>query len=268
MTNRPLKRQSPQPRGNRSRAAKTEVKPSTRYRHIADTLAADISAGRYKVGGLLPSEAEFCDRFVASRHTVREALRILTRNGMIIRRAGAGSTVVATSQRMVLVPNVGTVEPVLNFPTVVVRKPLKSGFIQADDQVAQLLQCAPGTPWFKLSEVRFSDRTATLPSTAIDVFVLPEYSTVRTHKSYLTIPVHLQIERMFGCSLGHAEVSIFAGRIPPELAPVLKVAADSPALRLIRRYFDTNGRLFEVAFGTFPEGRYTYTLSYRKEERL
>jgi GntR family transcriptional regulator len=268
MPNRPLKRQSIQPRSNRNRTTKTLVKESARYRRIADVLAADISAGRYKVGGLLPSEAEFCDQFVASRHTVREALGILTRNGMIIRRAGAGSTVVATSQRMVLVPNVGTVEPVLNFPTVVVRKPLQSGFIEADDQVAQVLQCAPGTPWFKLSELRFADKMAALPSTAIDVFVLPEYSKVRSHKSYLTIPVHLQIERLFGCSLGHAEVSIFAGRIPPKLAPILKVEAGSPALRLIRRYFDTNGRLFEVAFGTFPEGRYTYTLSYRKEQRL
>src|SRR5450756_2499009 len=101
---------------DRSSAPAVNPKRSVRYRHIADALAADIAAGRYAIGSLLPSEAEFCDRFIASRHTVREALRILTSNGLIIRRPGAGSTVVSTSQQMVLVPSIGTVEPVLNFP--------------------------------------------------------------------------------------------------------------------------------------------------------
>jgi GntR family transcriptional regulator len=244
------------------------AKRSARYRHIADQLAADISAGRYTIGSLLPSEAEFCDRFVASRHTVREALRILTANGLIIRRAGAGSTVVSTSQQMVLVPSVGTVEPVLNVPTAVVRKNIDARFIEADDRLAQHLQCPHGTPWFKISEVRYSGvSAAAYPVGALDIFVLPQYATVRSHKSYMTVPVHLQIERIFGCFLDHAEVSIVAARVPADLAPLLKVEPNSAALRVVRRYFDAKGQMYEISSSIYPEGRYNYTLNFRKEER-
>ncbi len=43
----------------------------------------------------LPTESELCEEFNASRFTVREALRRLVAQGMVQRRQGAGSIVVA-----------------------------------------------------------------------------------------------------------------------------------------------------------------------------
>jgi GntR family transcriptional regulator len=67
---------------------------STRYRDIASRLQKDIRLGRYDVGNLLPTETELMARYDASRQTVREALRILTEQGLIVRRAGLGSVVI------------------------------------------------------------------------------------------------------------------------------------------------------------------------------
>ena len=65
------------------------------YKRLADFLIQEIEAGKYGVGASLPTERELCESFGVSRHTTREALRRLESNGLIIRRQGSGSSVVA-----------------------------------------------------------------------------------------------------------------------------------------------------------------------------
>ena len=69
---------------------------SSRYRDIATGLQKDIRLGTYAVGNLLPTETELMASYQASRQTVREALRILIDQGLIVRRAGLGSVVIAS----------------------------------------------------------------------------------------------------------------------------------------------------------------------------
>jgi GntR family transcriptional regulator len=75
---------------------KKEQRKSSRYRDIATELQKEIRLGSTPVGELLPTETELMARFGASRQTVREALRIITEQGLIVRRAGLGSVVIAT----------------------------------------------------------------------------------------------------------------------------------------------------------------------------
>lgn len=60
---------------------------------VADALLDGIIAGEYEVGGALPSEAEIGEAHDVSRVTVREALRILTTQGIIRVTSGIGSVV-------------------------------------------------------------------------------------------------------------------------------------------------------------------------------
>jgi GntR family transcriptional regulator len=45
-----------------------------RHTDLARDLAEGIAEGRFPVGSLLPTEFELCDRYDASRYTVRKAL--------------------------------------------------------------------------------------------------------------------------------------------------------------------------------------------------
>jgi GntR family transcriptional repressor for pyruvate dehydrogenase complex len=60
------------------------------YRRLADQIAAEIEAGKYKVGERLPTERELADAFGVSRPTLREALIALEMLGMIEARHGLG----------------------------------------------------------------------------------------------------------------------------------------------------------------------------------
>ena len=64
-----------EPHDARAHAARGVRKP--RYQQIADTLREEIRRGEHAVGRFLSSEAELKARFKVSRHTVRDALRVL-----------------------------------------------------------------------------------------------------------------------------------------------------------------------------------------------
>jgi GntR family transcriptional regulator len=73
-----------------------KARKSSRYRDIATELQREIRLGAYPLGQLLLIETGLMARFSASRQTVREAPRIVTEQGLIVRRAGWGSVVIAT----------------------------------------------------------------------------------------------------------------------------------------------------------------------------
>jgi len=70
--------------------------PEPMYRQIADELRRRIEAGEIEPGSKLPTEFELRDQFSASRNTVRDAVRALTSQGLVITRPGQGSFVVDT----------------------------------------------------------------------------------------------------------------------------------------------------------------------------
>lgn len=50
---------------------------------VADSLIKEIKGNYLEIGATLPTERELCDRFGASRPTIREALRIMEFKGYL-----------------------------------------------------------------------------------------------------------------------------------------------------------------------------------------
>jgi len=86
-----------------------------RYQQIADALVEQIAAGFYPVGTSLPTESELCVEFSASRYTVREALRRLVEHGMLQRRQGSGSIVIARTPQARYVHSLGSLAELFQF---------------------------------------------------------------------------------------------------------------------------------------------------------
>lgn len=66
---------------------------------IFDAILGDIRAGRYAASGKLPSEAVLCKRFGVARGTVRTALALLRRDGLVATRDGSGSFLTRLAER-------------------------------------------------------------------------------------------------------------------------------------------------------------------------
>jgi DNA-binding GntR family transcriptional regulator len=63
------------------------------YRALAERIESRIAAGHYAVGSQLPTEPEFEREFGVSRITIRQALRLLKRRGLLASRSGLGTVV-------------------------------------------------------------------------------------------------------------------------------------------------------------------------------
>ena len=63
------------------------------YSQIYTAIAGMIQRGQFKTGDSLPSEHQLCHHLGVSRHTVRQALTRLGREGLIVSQAGKGTFV-------------------------------------------------------------------------------------------------------------------------------------------------------------------------------
>ena len=71
-----------------------------KYVQIATAIEHDIFRQRLSPGAPLPTEQQFCERFQCSRGTVRQAIDILEKGGLIDRRQGSGMFVGRRSMPM------------------------------------------------------------------------------------------------------------------------------------------------------------------------
>jgi LacI family transcriptional regulator len=87
----------------------------TRHQEIYQAVRREIASGKYRDGERLPTELELVKRFQVSRPTVARALLDLEAEGLLTRRAGAG-TFVRNSGRLqtgafgLLIPGLGSTE--------------------------------------------------------------------------------------------------------------------------------------------------------------
>jgi len=86
-----------------------------KHQRVFDYLHANIQSGQLKAGDRLPSEAELGKLFDASRITVAKAVLDLQRMGLVTRRPGAGTHVLAQHSAAgrsfgLLIPELGLTE--------------------------------------------------------------------------------------------------------------------------------------------------------------
>lgn len=67
--------------------------PLPLYHQLADRLTAMIRAGEYEDGARIPSEHQLAATYGIGRPTVRQAIDVLVRRGMLVRRRGSGTYV-------------------------------------------------------------------------------------------------------------------------------------------------------------------------------
>ncbi|WP_298440702.1 FadR/GntR family transcriptional regulator [Gordonia sp. (in: high G+C Gram-positive bacteria)] len=78
-----------------------EVKRGTLIAQVTEQLREEIARGRWVVGQRIPTEPELCEMTGTARNTVREAVQSLVHAGLLERRQGSGTYVVARDEREV-----------------------------------------------------------------------------------------------------------------------------------------------------------------------
>mgnify|MGYP002778515996 CR=1 FL=1 len=246
-----------------SGAAAKVVEPRKRYQHVAESLIADIRAGRLAVGDTLPGEIELTTQFSVSRHTVREALRRLEDLGLIGRHQGVGTVVKSRQPTQSYVQAVRSPAELLQYPAESKLSVLATEEVRLGRKLARQLGCPTGSRWMRISCLRRL-RESRLPICWVDVYVLPEHAAVADVIGRRAQPVYELLEQRFGQKVATVDIEIKGGTVPPHMLEALEVAAGTPSLTLVRRYAGPDQRLFEVSVSEHPADRYTYSLQLKR----
>jgi DNA-binding GntR family transcriptional regulator len=237
----------------------------TRYQKLRDTLVGEISAGVFPIGSRFPTDLELCGRFGVSRNTVREAVRALQEEGLIVRQRGAGTVVRATGSAHVYSQRLATLAELnayaaearfeKHFDTIVVPR----------NELAELLDVSAGSKWLRIAGVRRLQGYEK-PLAWTEIFISEPYISARD--SLLpSEPYYEQLRRTFGVSVSSVEQRIIAGLVPDDISGLLQAEPGTPALITRRRYFAVGQDPIEVSLSLHPADRYAHTTYITRDHR-
>ena len=236
-----------------------------RHAEVTRDLMEGIASGRFPVGSLLPTEFELCGLYRASRHTVRVALDELVQLGLVSRRKRAGTRVEARTVPGTYRQSLASLEDLVQFGTARAREVQSTGEVTADPALAEALGCAAGSRWLRVSSLRLNGQAGAPPVGWTDVYVDPAYADMpdlaRTSPAIL---ISTLIEERHGRRIAEVHQDVAAVALPDRLAGPLQAEAGSPALRVVRRYLDSAGEVFEISDTIHPAGRFTASSRLRR----
>jgi GntR family transcriptional regulator len=225
------------------------------FARIAQDLTEGIVDNRFPVGSVLPGELELCSIYNTSRHTIRAALSELQQQGMVSRKKNAGTRVESATPKNDFRSSLGSLEDLVQFGSNHIRVMQSAEQVVAKGDLAKTLGSANNTPWLRVSSLRLDSR-AEEPVGWTDAYIDPQYEDIvqlmRTNPDAL---ISTLIERRYGRSVKEIRQVVRAILLPASLASSLRVSPDSPALEIVRQYFDVSGTIFEVTVTVHPADR-------------
>jgi GntR family transcriptional regulator len=213
----------------------------------------------------MPTEETLCRRFVVSRFTVREALRQLEEHGLIVRRRGTSGVVLGTEPRVHYDQHIGSIDELLQYKQAGEFQLLHSDRLHADSTIAGWLNGRIGVEYVQLHGVRYQRRTRR-PFCLTDVYRRASWQGLPKGHMQLIDAVRALFDEQFEQRIAHVEQTLSAIALSDEQAHELKVAANTPALRSLRRYFDHKGKLVVVVAATHPGDLYSYVMRYERSD--
>ncbi len=243
-------------------AAPLPTGSASRTSLLADSLISDISAGRYAVGSLLPTEMALCAQFGLSRHTVREALRRLREMGMVSRHQGIGTRVKAKRGDSRYVQSIDSISDLFTYV-----KDTRLAIVGERDLTAttgecERLRCAPGQRWRVVDVVRYQNADP-LPMVVSEIYIPHAYAALGRDLQNLRVPMYTLIETRYGQRIAEVQQVISACAVPARRARLLKVRAGSPGLAITRHYLGEDDKMLLVSTSLYPAGRFSYSMSLR-----
>ena len=208
-------------------------------RRVYLLLREEIARGTHAQGALLPSEDKIAEAQGVSRVTVRRALDALAADGLIEKRAGAGSIVCAPRAPAPIAADMATLIPqVVRMGRATTARLLSFAYGAAPDPVRRALDLDPGARVQTAVRVRLSGGVAfSHLTTHVPEAIARGYSEA----DLATTPLFELLERS-GVAIAEARQSVTATLAAPDVADALGLTPGAALLSLTRVVRDDKGR--------------------------
>ena len=220
----------------------------TLYVQLADALERDIACGIYFAFDRLPSEQELMAKYEVSRVTVRQAIALLHKKGLIDVKQGKGTFVATHTEETASDFRFLRIRRNDGQPEYPGRRLVDLRRAKANAEIARRLAIKTGDGVFILRRIlEYARRPAvldeiTLPATLFSGLTRARYEAYRGS-------TYGFFETAFGVRMLRAEERLHAVAADPATAELLRIAPGTPLLAVDRVTFTYGDRPVEVRRG-------------------
>ena len=229
----------------------------TKYKQIAIYIKEKIINGEYKANEQLPFEKEICEKFNASKMTVKKALDLLVMEGLIVKRRGAGTFVKDMSQDQIedlSIKNQFAGLTVTNAGHKIESKLLDFKIINADSKIAENLKIDEDDFVCFIHRVRYVDEKAVV----IEKTYMPLYLFPGIKRSDAEGSLYSYIQDKMKLKIQSSHSTIRARKSNEIDKEYLNLESDEPVLEVERIGYLDNGKVFEYSFSRHRYDTYEF----------
>ncbi|MCT2534482.1 GntR family transcriptional regulator [Aquibacillus koreensis] len=227
-----------------------------RYLIVIDQIKAKITDGELEQGERLPSETDFAKQLRVSRNTLREALRILEEENIIVRKHGVGTFV----NKMPVFS--GGIEELFSITDMIEREDkipgtevLFTGFVEPHSDDIKELNLKEDEQVLLVKRVR----TANGSPLVYCIDKIPADLLVKGYKlkeeSMLT-----SLQKDAGITISYAKADIKTIGYHEDISDILKCGKDTPLLILKQIHFDLNDRPVLYSLNFFRSDQISFSV--------
>jgi GntR family transcriptional regulator len=233
------------------------------YDVVARSLKGDIVNGVYSVGERLPAETQLCKRFAVSRHTVRDALRMLREEGLVSSRRGAGTVVAPPPSAESFLLEATSINDLIAYAANMHTEIQSTSKELLGPKLSARLGVTSGQEWLVVRGMaRLHGKQ--LPVCWSDYYIHRDYAAVGRLLPRHSGPILLLIEDFFALNVVEIDQEIATTTLSPTLAASLRAKAGATAIEVRRAYKTADGKIVQVSMHTHPAPRFRYLMKLRR----
>lgn len=228
-----------------------------RYYQVYTVIRQRVHEGEWPGDAPMPTEENFATSFGVSRVTIRKALNMLEDEKLILRQQGRGTFALAPPRRQDVANFGGLLENIVDFERRTRVRVISFGKVALPDDVARLLECAPGTPALRIVRVR-GDGEAPFSYTVCHV---PEPEAAVLDEASLGNRTVSHALESAGVVPAAAEQRLSATVAGVEIAGLLRIDVGAPLISMTRVMRVASGRPVEVIQALYRADKYEYRVN-------
>lgn len=225
------------------------------YRQLASALREPIASGAWPVGTALPREADLAGRFGVSLITVRQALRELEADGVILKRPAKPAVVAEPGHRGPSAWDFRSFADLAAF-TRGARLEVRRYGREASAAAARAFGLGEDAPCYCLRGVLVAGGR---PLTQVTTFFPEAVGRRLARADFDDVLIFRSVQRHLGLDLAAARLTVRAERADKALARELDYEKGAPVLAVELLFRDRDGQPVELTLARYPADRFALT---------
>ena len=236
------------------------------YYQVEHVIRQRIVTGEYPPGSQIPSENELSHEMGVSRVTVREALRELVRENMLVKVQGKGTFVAQhPTTRLPAMKFTGFLEELYDQVQKVSVKDVEISRVPVTDELRKLLKLDPAeSELFRIKRLRHVNDA---PDAFTINFLPVEIGQQIREKELLRVPLLWILQEELKIPITRAHETVEAAAADPEVAERLDIPLLSPVMHVKRVMYTEPDRPLELVESYYRADRYQYSVNLIRVKR-